>query len=165
MDKKIKLISGFTLVEILIAIAVVLTMFMVGYASLSTPKSENKLKAAQREVASAISMAHSYALQGKTVDKVLPRYWGFKFTSNSSYEIFYVHIGDSTEHTAESYALKNGVKLNNSVTPANTKMTFQIPNGDIAFVSGSSLTLTLDLTGTGSKTITINSGGAVTEGL
>jgi prepilin-type N-terminal cleavage/methylation domain-containing protein len=162
MDKKAKLISGFTLIEILIAIAIMLIMFMVGYASLSSPKSENKLKAAQREVASAISMAHSYALQGKTQknssgDIFLPIEYRFRFIDNNTYGIYCT----GCVNPVEKYDLSNGVNLSNP-SAANTIIKFSVPNGEASFPSGTSLSFTLRLGTSGAtKTVNVDSSGAV----
>jgi len=162
MRKKSKFFSkGFTLVEILIAIAIMLVMFMVGYASLSSPKSENKLKAAQREVASAISVAHSNALQGKTVNKILPQYWGFKFVNNKKYQIFNWDGSSPSDSMVEEYTLSNGVTLSDPADFNDSRITFSTPNG---IAGGATLPLTLTLSLSGSiKTITINSAGVVSE--
>jgi prepilin-type N-terminal cleavage/methylation domain-containing protein len=174
MRNKSKFFSkGFTLIEILVTIAVMIIMFTVGYYSLNSPKSESKLKAAQREVASAISAAHSNALQGKTVNKTfnktLPKYWGFYIhNDNRTYEIVSTDTPGSGETAAETKSLGNGVIISVKSGIVNDRIYFNVPHGEMFKGSGSqyspeeSIVITLKLE-TSTKNISLSSMGAVTE--
>jgi type II secretory pathway pseudopilin PulG len=160
MKKRYKKNFGFTIVELLVIIAIMGIMLAVGMISLTKGSSDAKIISAQREVASAIRTAKSYALQGKTVSGNAPMYWGFKFTNDTSYEIF--SNDGSSDTQREAYTLSNGVKRDNPASAADTRVIFSVPNGDISFSSGSSLNLNLNL-GTSNKAVGVASGGVVTE--
>lgn len=157
--------SGFTMVEVLAILAVLAIMLAVSLTNLNPGKNEAKLKAAQREVGSAIRMAQSNALQGKTASGSVPRFWGFKFKDNNTYTIFYIiSTTDTTERDYETHDLNNGVIVSNpaALYETSTRLTFLVPNSSVALPSGSSLGLTLQI-GSSTKTVTITSGGVVTE--
>jgi len=87
---------GFSFIELLTVIAIIGIMSAVAFVSLSSSKSSAKLSAAQREVAGAIKLAQSYALQGRMeTDEAggsglaVPCGYGFHFISPTDYEIFY----------------------------------------------------------------------------
>ncbi len=91
MKKQNKIISqGFTLVELMVVIAMVGIMSAVTIASLHNLKTKARLKSAQSEIAIAIKTAQSYALQGKKQQggNTVCGY-GFRFKNSNNYEIFY----------------------------------------------------------------------------
>lgn len=167
-NKKKRFFSGHTFVELLAILAVLAIMLAVSLTNLNPGKNEAKLKAAQREVASAIRMAQSNALQGKTVYGSVPKFWGFKFKDNNTYAIFYIiSTTDTTEYEYETHDLNNGVIVSNPASPyeANTKVTFSTPNASVALPSGAgaSLELTLQIGSSANKKVTITSSGVITE--
>jgi prepilin-type N-terminal cleavage/methylation domain-containing protein len=170
--KKRKNFRGHTFVELMAVLAIIGIMVAVTMVSMNAANTDNKLKAAQREVASAIRMAQSNALQGKTVSENVPRYWGFKFTSNNTYIVFYNDTINGPEASdvnsgtgVESHVLNNGVALNTfTASPNSTRVIFTVPNATVTLPIASPLTLTLTfLSGSLSKTDLITSGGVVTE--
>ncbi|MCX6761804.1 MAG: GspH/FimT family pseudopilin [Candidatus Moranbacteria bacterium] len=150
--------KGFSFVELMVVIAIIGIMVAVVTVSFGGSRATTRLKAAQDEVTSAIKLAQSYALQGKIpAAGVKPSAYGFKFTSNQSYQIFYVAGG--VETALETYSLSDkGVTLT-SPAPASTRLTFDLPNGNFG---GNSGTLTFTYSGK-SRQIDISSGGAVVE--
>jgi Tfp pilus assembly protein FimT len=160
-----KFFSGHTFLELMTVIGILGIMLAMTLVSMNRSNTDAKLKAAQREVASAIRMAQSNALQGKTVnisDKTrVPQRFGFRFTDNNSYEVFYE---DSSNETVESHDLGSGVTLSapGSSYNTNTKITFSVPNATVNLPGSSSLELSLTL-GSDTKKVTITSGGVVTE--
>lgn len=181
---------AFTLVEMLLVMAIIGIMSAVLFASLTSNRSASRLKAAQREVASTIKLAQTYALQGKTQDnsgvQTTPCGYGIFFTNITSYKLFYndlngafpdceaqnesvlfrTYLGGS--QVAESYSLKNNVEL--SVGFFGTLFSgvyFAVPHANAYNGIGSafaSQTYTLKISGTAlTKTATINSSGFVTE--
>ncbi len=132
---------GFSFVELMSVIVIIGIMSAVAFVSLSSSKSSAKLGAAQREVAAAIKLAQSYALQGRMEAPetgsglAVPCGYGIHFISEENYEIFYnpgptdcakknsgedtVYGKDYLHHRsssqiAESGSLKDGVVLTNS---------------------------------------------------
>jgi len=87
--------KGFSFVEIMIVIAIIGIMTSITLVSLMPSKNAESLNAAAREVASAIKLAQSYALQGKVVQisgiNTVPCGYGFIFPDNggTNYGIFY----------------------------------------------------------------------------
>jgi len=85
-----KNLKGFTLLELIVVIAIIGIMTSVGLVSLVPAKKQIALKTAQNEVTSAIKLAQSYALQGKSIQGVSDICgYGFEFTDRSNYRIFY----------------------------------------------------------------------------
>jgi prepilin-type N-terminal cleavage/methylation domain-containing protein len=132
-----------SLMEVLVVIAIIGIMTTVGFVSLDSGKSQAKLQAAQREIASVIKLTQSYALQGKVApDGATPCGYGIRFdpadSSKMSYEIFYNtwttggwgytdctnmnadlntrHWRNGTPHSQifQSFTLKDGVILSTS---------------------------------------------------
>lgn len=166
MDKKIKkrkFLRGFTVIEILVIIAVMGIMLSIAFVNLSSGRTGAKLDAAQREVASAVQTAKSNALQGKTASGSVPKCWGFKFTDNDTYIIFPSDC--STDGSSvETSDLGNGVKLK-SPSPANSKILFSVPNGGVTLAAASPTAIELEIPGvTPTKTVSVTSpGGVITE--
>lgn len=183
MPNKLKKYPAFTLVELLIVIGIIGIMSVVGIVSLNSGKSQLKLQSAQREVAATIKLAQSYTLQGKTQNGATPCGYGFRFSDDENYEIFYNPSGlggldcsamnsDSTyrqwisgsSSAAESNSLKNDVRITNN--PAtDVEMYFTVPHAGMYDNSGSafsSLTLNFDLDGV-SKSMIIGANAAITE--
>lgn len=156
MEKKVcKNKAGFTLIEMLVVLGITGILSSVGLISYQSAKSEAALRAAQREVATVIRMAQSYALQGKiqTIDgeQRTPCGYGFEFTNDHTYRIFYTYKNDPSDakNTCEndreypstgSIVSINGndqiFQLPDNVTMTNapvlpTKFYFTIPFGSV----------------------------------
>jgi type II secretory pathway pseudopilin PulG len=159
------MVRGFTILEILAIVAVMGIMLAVTMVSLTETSSEAKLISAQREVASAIKTAKSYALQGKTNASAgaLPKYWGVKFTNTSTYRIFYTNLIGGSEWNEETFQLKNGVVLSDPLPADTAKVYFGVPNGGATGSINLPFSYSLELGTLPEKTITIDSGGVVTE--
>lgn len=150
---------GFSIVELMIVVAIIGIMSTVVMVSFNSPKSGVRLKAAQSEFVSAIKLAQSYALQGKIPpngDKASA--YGVSFTNNTkSYVIFYTD--SDGDRTLESYSLADkNVTLASSVGGGG-RFLFSVPDGNF---SGSAATVTLTYNGT-TRQIQISSGGAIVE--
>lgn len=196
MTKSKKFYKAVTLVELLAVIAIIGIMSAVGIVSLNSGKTSVKLQAAQREVASIIKLAQSYALQGKTVtysgEIITPCGYGVIFVNSTSYEIFYntwksggwgsvdncADMNDTSNNrqwkngslhsqAAGSFQLKDGVTLSSPATATNAQIYFTIPAGNIYDKNGDAYvgpqTFTFGLGSSDTKSITIDSGGSVTE--
>jgi len=182
--RKNDFIQGFTLIEILAALAIMGIMLSIILISFNSSKRDVTLKSAQREVASAIKMAHAYALQGKTQNEETPCGYGFRFTDSDSYMIFYnkfQKIGSDNDcndqnerkgyrrygtfsQEAESYDLGNGVKKDGAAL-SSTTVYFAVPHGEAYNTSGDSFSqLNINLLfGKGVASVMIGGKGEVTE--
>ncbi len=171
--------SGFTLIELLIVIAIIGILSSVGIYSFISTKEKNSLKNSQREVASAINLTKSYALQGLVVPggSIAPCGYGFRFVNNNTYQIFYIKNSSSGVCASncssagsncvklEEYALSNNVKL--SGVYQNSEMYFSIPHGNVYKRDGSVFYGTdivlVSASGSTSRSITVNRSGLVVE--
>ncbi|MDO8240730.1 MAG: prepilin-type N-terminal cleavage/methylation domain-containing protein [Candidatus Moranbacteria bacterium] len=174
----VKKYNGFSFLELIITIAIMGIMGGVGFASLQSSKSTTRLVTAQREVATTIRLAQSYALQGRMQGGQTPCGYGFRFTDTSKYEIFYKlpNSGKDCSDTnftsfnqMENLQLGNNVVLSSPAVSADTEIYFAIPFGNVLGKDG--LTLVGDQlivlqypAGTGAtKSVTISSTGNIVE--
>ncbi len=160
-----KMGAGFTLLELMVVIALIAFVGLASIIFMSPAKKNVALRASQREVASTIRLAQSYALQGKMptgLDSICG--WGFRFSDSENYQIFYYtndcdSPGNSTGTTSfENYPLSRGVAVSGG---NNIKIFFRIPHGNAAIINQNDITLSFG--SDESKTISISSSGAVTE--
>jgi len=157
--------KGVTFMELLVVIAIIGIMGSVGLVSLQSSKLDARLKAAQGEVAASIRLAQSYALQGKTQAGAAPCGYGFRFTSQTDYQIFYrtpaasVCNPASPRHNAESFVLKDGGEIDQS--DVNQEVYFTVPFGNISGPGIGDFVLTHP--NADNKTITVNDAGNVVE--
>lgn len=152
--------SGFSLGELMIAVAIIGIMSVVSFSALMSNKTGSRLGAAQREVAATIKQAQSYALQGKTLPDgtATPVIYGVHFIDDRTYEIYYCKESDCSDSTRlQSYSLKEGV----TATPVSADARFTLPFGTVT-LSETPLTITLSFFGD-AKTVIVTSGGAITE--
>ncbi|MDQ1284249.1 MAG: hypothetical protein QG620_597 [Patescibacteria group bacterium] len=162
--------KGFTLVELVIAIAIMTVIFLTAFFAYQQNRATAKLEAAQREVASAIKQAQSYALQGRTQSisgsYQAPVEYGFRFNTDSRYIVFYRIEGDDTPRIAEGPTdLPGGVKLfdptgDNTEIMAATEITFDVPHGNMF---GGEKTFQFQFGENDSRSIVVNEGGMIKE--
>lgn len=180
---KFKKNSGFSLIEVVTVMAIIGIMTAVSIVSLRSARTGNNLENSRREVASAIKLAQSFALQGKTVSGIAPCGFGFRVTDNgTAYQIFYILPSGSlscdtmnndsdTRNCSiiactklEGYSLKNNVTIN---PYAGKDIYFTIPHGNVygssgnAFVGGTDF-IKLNLDGS-EKKLGVNPFGLITE--
>lgn len=157
--------KGYSILELLTIVAIMGILLSTFMVSLDKSSSDAKIIAAQREVASAIKTAKSYALQGKTnAAGNVPGYWGIKFTDTSTYVIFHcANTGGGGHNIKETFTLKNGVVLSSPV-PGSSTIYFDVPNGQAITPTTPTFDISLQLGSLAAKTITTTSpGGVVTE--
>ena len=167
--------KAFSLIELITVIAIIGIMTGIAIVSLVPAKSSAKLDAAGREVASAIKLAQSYALQGKVAGGFVPCGYGVYVDEDANkYKIFYlenndcedfnkssgdIDSADKTNKISETYTLKDGVKF--SSDSKKSWVYYSVPHGNM--FSGTKTIWELDFNGN-KKNITIKSGGVVEEG-
>lgn len=117
MRKTSKTLKAFTLIEILIVIAIIMIMSAVILTNYSSSRSAEQLESAAREVEAAVREAQSYALTGyQGVVGTDP--CRFQVTwSGSSYSVTYWYKNSVTDACDRSlvlgsYAVRNGVTFN-----------------------------------------------------
>lgn len=176
--------KGFTLVEVIIVVAIIGILSSVSLYSLTSSRNNKDLRTAQREISSSVSLARSYALQGIAIPNSTagaPCGYGFRFVSPESYEIFYIKTSSSNTCAnfsysgclnsgsncvrLEEYTLSGNVRIKEDI--AGTEIYFSVPHGDAYQNSGalfSDRTLTIETSsGSATKTIMIGASGSVVE--
>lgn len=150
---KNKFVSGFTLLEVLVVVAIIGIMTSVAFVSVQRGKIDKEVSAAAEQVASAIREAQNYALSGKqpsTTETTCG--FGFRRINLTRYNIFYNHTTASLSTCADvpkiydtaiassnftGITLPNGVLFNG--TTSVQRMYFSIPFGMMFNNDGSSL--------------------------
>jgi prepilin-type N-terminal cleavage/methylation domain-containing protein len=191
MKIKSKNKRGFSLVELMIVISIIGIMSVLGMASFRSSRAYLNLDLSQRELAAAIKLAQSYAIQGKTQivagEEMLPCGYGLRFTEEKKFEIFFnknpetetcqkinqtasaedMHFGNQSV-SAETFEFKEGVTLEGVSDFATTEIYFTIPHANVYNYAGNLLLLEKeyvlaypDLEET--KTVKVNARGAINE--
>ena len=95
---------GFTFIEIMLVITIIGILSSIALVSLSSTRSNAALESSARQVASAIQLAHTYALQGKKEGGNAVCGFGFIFTSDTDYRIYYQTLSSSYQDCAHQNA-------------------------------------------------------------
>lgn len=113
--------KAFSLIEVLIVIAIIGIISSVIFVSMQNSKTEKELETAAREVAATIREAQNNALTGKVIDDSrFPCKFGIYKTANSEYKLAYYYHTNNNDCSNPSfqdvatYMLKNGVAFNGS---------------------------------------------------
>ncbi|MDR3583030.1 MAG: prepilin-type N-terminal cleavage/methylation domain-containing protein [Candidatus Pacebacteria bacterium] len=161
---------GFTFIEVMMVITIMSIMAVVAVVSLNSARSNAALESSTRQIASAIQLARSYALQGKMENGSAVCGFGVRITNANppQYKIYYNalsgyndcstengKISDSDGTKDSDYVLPNGVTF--SDTSVDKHFYFTVPSAD--FLGSSSMEL--DYAGS-SKIINVSSNGVVT---
>lgn len=121
--------SGFTLIEIMLVVAIVGITTATVFVSLSGSRSTRGLDRASREVSAALREAQNYALSGRsTAISENNTFFGLQISSPTAYSVV------SSSGTVGSYTLKDGAVF----TSGTTTLSFTLPRGDV-LVGGSPL--------------------------
>ena len=154
---------GFTLIELMVIVAIIGIMTTIGFVSLKSGQNKNKLKSAQAEITATIKLAQSYALQGKKDNNdIVPKYYGVRFSADGKSYIFCSNSNatdTACSNPVGTYPLKNGVVLS---AGQGSLVSFNVPYGNCSLSSGGSLVIKVKID-SDEKTITINPGGSITE--
>lgn len=174
--------QGFTLLELILVIAIISIMTAVGLALSTKLRTSKKVESAKREVVSVIRLTQNNALQGKTVSGSTPCGFGFRFTSQTEYEVYYVPLvsgsfSDCDEQNEnqsmrycggncqvlETFSLETGVIMSSNNDDAQAY--FSIPHGNVFSSNGTALSSTEftleDEGGSKQEDISINFSGSV----
>ncbi len=137
-----KTVSGFTLIEVLIVVAIIGILSAMILVTFSGQRQTRNTERAAREVMATLREAQNYTLSGRAgVISENNTYYGVNFTASSAaYSVV------SSNGTIASYSLKNGI-----VASATSSVRFMLPRGEV-YISGSPLA--------GSHLITLANGGS-----
>lgn len=144
--------NGFTLIEVMVVIAIIGIMTSISIVSFVTSRRNAALEAASREVESVLREAQNYALSGKNLTN--PSCTGFNVRNQgvSNYILFNNCIN-------MPFSLKNGVVFSNSGT-----IRFVIPHGRLETIAPYVNCLSVS-NGGNHYNISVNSAGLITRTL
>lgn len=112
MIDKIKTKKGFTLVELMVSLAIIIILVSLAAANYNIGFSQNNLINAQSMVYQNIRLAQSYALSYRSYNDVLPENWGLYFAKGSSSVIFYADLnGDYEYNEGEADSFLGGKEI------------------------------------------------------
>ena len=157
----IKKNKGFTLVELLIVIAIIGIMSAVSIVSLQNGKTEKEVETAATQVAAAIREAQNNALTGKKNNGETPcDYVYFRWISNSNYAISYEEkVSEGICSSIKDYSVYT---LENDVIVSSfDEISFSIPFGGTDISGTEDIVLSKD---SNIYHVCVTSSGSVTEG-
>jgi len=129
MDKLVKNKNGFSLVELVIVMAIISIMTAVGLVSLQSSRTATQLEASGREVAAAIREAQNNALTGKNANSTgtICQVYNFVYTTSPDQ-----YITNCSGNYQNAHLLKNGVEFFSG-----GQISFNIPSGSATLVNPS----------------------------
>jgi prepilin-type N-terminal cleavage/methylation domain-containing protein len=110
MKSQIKNKKGFTLVELIVSLSIIIILVSLTVINYNIGFSENNLTNAQSMAYQNIRLAQSYALSYRSYNDILPEYWGLYFGKGSSSIIFYADLNGDYEYNEDEADLSLGGK-------------------------------------------------------
>lgn len=138
-----KNLSGFTLIEMMIVIAIVGIMTAIVMTSLNTGRTRKALETSAHEFAGAVREAQNYSLSGRQISGNDVCAFSLKWVDDSTYSLGYTVSGScgAVPTAILSYSLKNAVTLGSFNT-----ISFSIPFGAISYSGSASGPLQVSFT-------------------
>lgn len=87
--------KGFTLVELMVSLSIIIVLISLTVINYNISFSENNLSNAQSMSYQNIRLAQSYALSFKSYDDILPGYWGIYFEKGTSSIILFADLNSN----------------------------------------------------------------------
>jgi len=156
-----KMSKGFTLLEVVVAMAVFSTLIALVTTNLLGAKRKSSLNASLSTFIADMKEQQIKALEGDTEGRVTTDNYGIHFET-SSYTLFHGTTYSSGDGTNYVVNLPDTLQFAN-VTFSGNQILFLKGSGDVSnFISGSNTITFKDSTNNGQETVTINRYGAVT---
>lgn len=160
--------SGYTLIEILVAITIIGILFSVGYANFRAFSQRQVVLNAAKNLQGDLRLAQQIALSGQKPDdpncnSPANSLNGYNFTilSGVSYEIRASCSGGAAASAEKTVDVLSGVVIA-SPFPSPNPVLFKVLGNGTNIPQGGSVVITLTQTGTNNKaTITVTSGGEI----
>ena len=130
-EKKQQKLSGFTLIELMVSMAILSIMVTATIISMGGAKTKQEVEGAARQVAAAIREAQNYALTGKNIGSSgdVPCRFRLAATGTSSFTI------QQKEFSSGSCGIDSGSPLTYSllagVTVSTNNVSFDVPRGEV----------------------------------
>jgi prepilin-type N-terminal cleavage/methylation domain-containing protein len=130
-EKTKKQLSGFTLIELMISMAILSIMTTVTIVSMGGAKTKQEVEGAARQVAAALREAQNYALTGKNIGASgdVPCQFRLEADGTSTFTIQQKKF-DSGVCTADSGSPMS-YSLSNGVTVSTNNASFDVPRGEV----------------------------------
>jgi type II secretory pathway pseudopilin PulG len=150
-----KIKNGFSLIELVIIIAIISMMTLVGLVSLQPGRVATQLETSAREVSAAVREAQNNALAGKNASAGSNcAQYNFTYTAGSAnYSVGTVPAGSGCPLTV--YSLKNGVTF-----ASGGLISFSIPFGTVSPATMNQIRL---VKGSSSYYVCVNQAGNISE--
>ncbi len=123
--------AGFTLLELMVVVAIIGIMSAVGFVSLSDSRNQKAVDLEARKVASVLRMTQNYAVSGYSLDiNKIPCQFTFTSMSTGSYSISYNYR--SPVGVCGSPQLISTFTVANNVSITSATVGFARPRGEVA---------------------------------
>lgn len=172
--KNLVSVYGYTLIEILVGLAIIGLLFSFGFVSFRDYSRRQALAGAVKEVQGDLRLAQEDALTGLKPDDINCNYnpvtlggrflngYGFRVVSQSNpaeYKIIASCSGGNAANPTKDVTLSSGITIS---VPSPNPILFKVLGQGTNIPGGTPATITLSLTGlTDTATITIGSGGEI----
>ncbi|HBO17220.1 MAG: hypothetical protein UR69_C0002G0124 [Candidatus Moranbacteria bacterium GW2011_GWE2_35_2-] len=134
---KNKFVPGFTLLEVLVTVAIIGIMATVALVSTQRGKIDKEVSVAAEQVASSIREAQNYALSGKQPDATNTACgFGFRRSSANAYSVFYNHTTEDLV-TCNAIIKYYSTTIPNQVSASLNSSGIILPNG-VSFYNNAS---------------------------
>lgn len=127
-------VRGFTLIEMMIVIAIIGLVSAISISSMSGTKAKSEVAGNARALAAAIREAQNYALTGKSIDGNTPCRFQVSISSGS-YSVKQSDTGSCSSYSGTAVGFLNGVTAS-----ANQSVSFDVPRGEVRNASETEIT-------------------------
>lgn len=129
--------SGFTLIEVMIVVAIIGILSALTLGSLAAGRTARDLSRSSREVAAALREAQNYALSGRTANIGENNCAYSVQGSGSTFTLSHTYGSSCTSGVLATYSLSRGVVFGSNLTAS-----FSVPRGELMPGASANIALT-----------------------